>query len=563
MFKHFKPICVISPQTVLSCLALLGVILGMVLLSGCSGSKSVQPDVKPMANEPPTATLKAVEATAPVVATLPAPPAVQPIQPEQPAPAAQGTALLIFKITGGTANFCDDLAIAEDGQFILQQPCKQGVLTGTLVKGDLEAFQGWKKDLAAFNLNMAAQTEPNTPASTLAFNGKGTAQPDEATQRLVFDWVNGLIARMQPRPPEPPTPEPVKIGAAGLCPNIKQPAMLVDNYESPYKIFAIDPNSQEKCDIILNNPLFGPIVSAAGRIYYSVFDKQTKAITIWQLSPNGSQIPLSFTSITVAEQFYPFNFTVSQDGTKIAWTRTVIDPKAGEKPPLYRNDLWVANLDGSAKTALFEQLENNEERYVVPIRFTPDNNTLFYALQPNGLGGAMFSGRYDTLYSRSVAVGEPSLIYACPKETPLCIGDISVDGNVLAYTDKAMKIQLLKRDGTLINSLSAPGTDFVGLPVFGPTGNLAFVSITFDKTVKTFPPPSKPGYISFIAPPYTAQPQIFLTANGVVNIWEWLDGTRLAYGMMSEDTFSVGVSILSTNGQLMKLSSNLPLGVWR
>ncbi len=515
-------------------------IIGLCGLSSCNGSQP--PDAKPMVNELPTVAPQVAEATS--------------------LPQTQNTVGLTFKITGGPLNFCDDLAINDNGQFTLQQPCKQGVLTGTLIKADLDAFQTWQKDLATFNLTIDAAADKNTPTSALVFNGKGATQPDETLKGAVLDWVNGLIVRMQP-PTEPPMPEPMKIGAEGLCSTIKRPAMLVGNYESPYKMFAIDPTTQAKCDIVLNKPLFGPLASAAGNIYYSVFDKEAKSITIWQLNGAGSASPLAFTTIQVAEQFYPFNFAISKDGRKIAWTRAMIDPTSTTQPPPYQNDLWVANLDGSAQVALLQQITNNEERYVVPVRFTADNSTLFYALQPNGLGGPPYGGRYDTLYSRSLAGGESALIFACPKEIPLCIGDISADGQMLVYIDQAKKVQVINRNGNLISSLSAPASDYVGLPTFGATGNLAFVSITFDKQAKTFPPPAKPGYISFIAPPYTEQPQTILTADGVVSIWEWLDENRLGYGMLSEDAFGVGVSVLSLDGQLVKLSTNLPLGVWR
>ncbi|MEW5960999.1 MAG: hypothetical protein AB1801_25005, partial [Chloroflexota bacterium] len=275
------------------------------------------------------------------------------------------------------------------------------------------------------------------------------------------------------------------------------------------------------------------------------------------------QAPLAFTAAS-AETYGPLTFTVSADGRKIAWGRAAIDAEVD--PPIYRNELTVANIDGSEQVTLLAQVENNERRFVEPVRFSPDNATLFYALQPDGLGGDLFSvsGRYDNLYAVSAGGGEPELLLACPDEADLCIGDLSPDGNLLSYADPAAGlVYLIDRQGGLVASLTPPATGYIGPALFGPNGNLALVAATLAETggEAELPRPN-PGTILLLKPPYTGQPETLLSDNTVVTLWEWLDDNRLAYGSLAEDG-GIGTSIVTLDGQTRQLSPNFALAVWR
>ncbi len=472
--------------------------------------------------------------------------------------------VVTFNISGGIVGFCDTLTVNEVGEYLFQS-CRQEEFSGQLEPPDLESLQTWHDNLVSFRL--VSEDNPGGPdnlTSELIFEGQGAVEADETQQQIIFDWVNGLLIRVRPQPVEPPpTPAPPEIGPDGLCPDIQRPAVLVADYENPSGLILIDPHSQAQCDILLLQPPFGRIMSAAGNIYYPVFDPEAQTITIWQVSPAGAQTPLTFTAVTM-EQFGPFNFALSYDGTKIAWARTMVDFEV--EPPLYRNDLWVADIDGTNQVALLEQVENKEARYVEPIRFAQDNSTLFYALQPDGLGGSIFSfsGRYDSLYSLPAVGGQPQLLYACsPEENPICIGDVSPDGRTLAYTQPGEGVvQVMSSDGNLINTFPAPTTDYVGRAVFGPTGTLAFVSATLSQAGNEELPRPNPGYISLIEPPYTGQLQTLLTDNKVAALWEWLDENRLAYGAMDE-TGNIGTAIVTIDGQSIELSANYALAVLR
>ncbi|MDM8520652.1 hypothetical protein QUF64_11425 [Anaerolineales bacterium HSG6] len=475
--------------------------------------------------------------------------------------------ILTFDLTGGPVEFCDTLTIAENGEFLLTQPCKNNTLSGTLVGSDLSSFQTWIQELGSIDLTQASDVEEGQISASLQFRGLGATQADATQETAVFNWINGLVIRMQPPPTVEAPPTPMAVETEGLCPTINKPAILVDNYDSPYQIVAIDATTGETCDIVLEQPPTGKIVSVGGAIYYPVFDETAKTITIWQVSADGSQAPLGFTTVNVTEGFLPFNFVLSADGSKIAWTRTEVDVMANPETPPYRNDLWVANIDGSELVTVMDQVENSQALYLVPIRFSPDGDMLYYALQPNNVSNtnSAFAGRYDSLYAISANGGEPQQRYLCTEENArFCVGDISLDGTVIAYIDiETRTVNLLRTDGSIINSFTAPGNDYVGQPTFSPAGNLAFVSLTFDTESDQFPPPVKPGYLSMVSPPYSDVAQTMLTDDRVVRLWEWVDDDQLAYGVTTEDTFSLGVGVVSIAGETDQLTPRFPLGIWR
>jgi hypothetical protein len=469
---------------------------------------------------------------------------------------------IAFNISGGIAGFCDSLTVSTGGDYVWQS-CNGKSLNGGLEQGDLDVLQPWLTDLTAFQLLFEDNPGgPDNLTRELVFNGTGSTEADEAQKQVIFDWVNGLFIRLRPQAVEaPPTPTPAGIGPDGLCPNVNRPAVIIADFHNPGNLTVMDPNSLVECNVALQQAPSGRIMTASGNIYYPAFDPDTQTITIWQLNPAGEQTPLAFTTVTM-ELFGPFTFALSGDGSKIAWGRTVINPDLD--PPIYRYDLWTANIDGSNQVTLLAQVENSEKRFVEPIRFSPDNHELYYTLQPDGVGVSV-SGRFDNIYTMPVVGGPPQLIFACPTaQNPICIGDLTPDGSALAYTQPNVgEVSVIDRNGNLLATLAAPATDYVGPAIFGPTGNLAFVSATLSPASDDTPPLPNPGYISFIGPPYSGQPRILLTNNRVVALWEWLDENRLAYGAVDEGG-NVGTAVVTIDGQIIELSpTNYALAVLR
>lgn len=542
-----------------------------MLLTGLAACGSDRPgDIDPVSNSTDSGASLPVDLATIVPSPTPTPtqgeslPTEAPTTEPQPQPQPQldpSATVVVLNISGGIAGFCDTLAVKANGEYALQS-CRAEERTGSLEQTDLETLQAWINSTAGFQLTFEHNPGgPDSMTTDLMFNGVGATAIDEAQQKVMLDWVNGLFIRLWPQAVEPPsTPTPAEIGPAGLCPEINRPAMVIADFNNPANLIMVDPDQRVECNVALEQSPSGRIMTAAGNIYYPVFDPNTQTMTIWQLAPGGQQTPLAFTTVTM-EQFGPFTYVVASDGSKIAWARTAINPDLD--PPVYRNDLWVANIDGSDQVALQEQLENTQKRFVQPVRFSADSRELFYASQPDELGFD-FSGRYDNIYRVPVTGGEPQLVFACPTgENPICIGDITADGSALAYTQRdAGEVRVIGRDGNLLGAFRPPVTDYVGSAVFSPTGNLAFISAVFSPASDETPPLPNPGYISFVEAPYTGEARILLTNNSVVSLWEWLDENRLAYGSLDQ-VGNVGTSVVTLDGQTVELSPNYALAVLR
>ncbi len=538
------------------------VVLFLLTLTACGGSNRV-------------------EDAAPVPEALPA--STQPVTPTEPAPAesvgsetipeadpatqtpARPPDVVTFNLSGGVIGFCDTLTVDQAGSYVFET-CGEAPLSGTLPPDDLELLQNWSDALAEFEIVREDNSGgPDNMVSELVFRGRGDEAADEVQQQVIFDWVNGLLIQVRPQPvAAPPTPEPTEVPPGGLCPQVKRPAMLLADLEDPSRLILADADAEgEQCDIVLPQLPFGRLVTANGYIYYPALDPDTDTVTVWQLGPDGAHIPLKFTAVTM-EQYGPFNFTVSRDGSRIAWAQTGVDEAVD--PPLYLNSLWVANIDGSELTTLLDQVENVEQRYLQPVRFGPNQADLLYALQSDRGGAAIFdyNGRYDSLYSISLSGGEGQLLFACPvgEDQPVtCIGDISPDGSHLAVSrpDEGV-VQIVGLAGEAGSSLTPPAADFVGPAVFGPSGTLAFVSAALAEGGELTTP--NPGYLSLVEPPYTAEPDTLLADKTVATIWEWLDGERLAYGTLDE-AGNIGTAIVTLEGEQTELSSSFPLAVLR
>lgn len=465
-------------------------------------------------------------------------------------------------VSGGAVNFCDALTVSTAGEVALETCETNSPITANLDEPAVNSLQTWYTHLASFEINLDATED--APAVSLNFNGAGTTVADAVQQQIILDWANGLLVQTRPKPTPIPVPSatPVVIGPEGLCPEVQRPAMMVANYDTPESFILVNAATQTTCNFALQTPPAGRLQSVGGFLYYPSFDRETESMTIWRLGSDGTETPLSFTAMPL-ELPGPISFVVSADGSKIAWSRTQVNTEA--EPFVYTTDVWVATIDGSAQVTLLEQVQNTDSRYVELVRFSADNQTLFYAHQPDGLGGSLFafSGVYDTIYALPVSGGEAQLIHACPGEAgAVCIGDVSPDGSTLVYTDVgAQLIYVLGTDGTIINTISPPATDFIGRATFSPAGNLAFTAGVLTTPDDALPLPN-PGYLGYLAPPYTGNPQILVSDNSVAVIWEWLSDTQVAYGSLDAEG-NMGTAVVSLEGQVTPLADSHALTVLR
>jgi len=182
---------------------------------------------------------------------------------------------------------------------------------------------------------------------------------------------------------------------------------------------------------------------------------------------------------------------------------------------------------------LLDGVPADQNRFAVPIEFSPDGQQLYYTLQPNGVGGSWiaFNGRYDNLYTIPVAGGQPLELFRCPAGSLLCLGDFRAEGEELlvAYTDPAGKtINVVTAAGQQINQFAFLEADFLGYPVFGPAGELAFYSADIGEHADGFPIP-QPGTIHLVQPPYDGPPRPVKSDDSVATLIDWLDTERLVY----------------------------------
>ena len=325
------------------CLALL--LLG-VGLSACSGEAAGRTgDVTPL----PAEVMAEATTAAPEEGQVPAEEAAGSTdQAEAPAQGSEGP-ILTFNISGGVIGFCDELIINPGGAYLLRL-CDGQELTGELGQADRVSLESWYENLS--DINLTFEDNPGGADSlktALTFDGQGEVAADERQQQVIYEWVNGLVVRLRPQQFQPtPTPAPVAVGAEGICPEVARPALLTLNLEAPNNLVLLNPETGTTCNIPMSQPPAGRVVVAAGSLFYPVFDPAAKTLSVWQLNPAGEHLPLVFTSVPVEEPA-PFDFVVSNDGTHIAWSQTSIDLESD--PPVYRNNLWLAQTDGSNQVA--------------------------------------------------------------------------------------------------------------------------------------------------------------------------------------------------------------------
>lgn len=354
-----------------------------------------------------------------------------------------------------------------------------------------------------------------------------------------------------PEPTPNPTlpPLPADLSTLYECINWPQPGLLFhDPLESPpltASYLVVDPYGGQACRLVLSPYPRGEIASAAGTIFYAVYDEEQSDLTIWRRIQGEMAEPLSFTR-TSFDGFTPLGMAISDDGQHLAWSR--VTPAADSNSA--RLEMWSAGVDAGEVTTLVDQqldLEQDGMRYLEPIRFSADNQYLYYAWSPIGLGGAWssFSGRYDNLLRVALSGGEPEMIFDCRDvDLFLCLGDFFEETGRLAYVnDLAHQIVVADWSGQIVAAIEPPGRDYVGYPLFSPTGDLAFISADL---VELDP---QPGIISLAMPPYTDLARELLRRDGVSILWQWLDGTYLLFEYRPERNFGTG--LVSTNGQVI------------
>jgi hypothetical protein len=516
-----------------------------LLLSACGATGRVN-DAAPLPADVPADSSPTQPAETPT-ATLPAVPTID------------TTAVVAFKIDGGIVGFCDELTIDAQGDYVLTT-CDQGETNGSLSQTERLTLKSWYENLTGFDLfTDEGKSGADNLTTTLTFTGRGQTEADDAQKQMVFDWINGLILQLRPKPEIVMDPTPTVENPNGLCPEIQRPALILIDFEKPTAVQLMDITTQATCDITLAHPPFGRVMPAGGNLYYPVANQEAKSVTLWRFAADGTQIPLEFTRITMDEPS-PYGYVVSDDGAKVAWAQTFINLETD--PPVYTNYMWRANIDGTGQETLLDAVDNSELRFASPVRFSSVDNSLYYALQPN-LGGSVLGGRLDNLYHVPAGVTEAEIVYTCPvEENPICITGVAVDGSVYTVLDPTTDaVQIIKADGTLLNSIPLPATDYVERASFSPSGKLAFLAAKFTEPENEgeIPLPN-PGYIMVMEPPYTGDARTLLADNSVGTLWGWLNDTSLAFGALGTAN-GARTALVNLDGQVQEISPLFAVGV--
>ncbi len=356
-----------------------------------------------------------------------------------------------------------------------------------------------------------------------------------------------------------PTIEPTATAepeiAQAFCPEIARPALILHHPADQVLLF--DPASGESCPLPIPGRYIG-MVALTANAYFAPAPAAGGAadeLVIQRYLPDGAVADLPYSRIGSGASYT--GFTVSGDSRLIAWG--MIGPDANSDQTITR--LGIANLETGTLSAEVAPPADGQPRGFMPIRFDESGQTLFYALQPYGIGGSWiaFNGRYDNLYTITTdGSGEPELVFDCAsKELFLCLGDFFVvDGDVtgLAYVDAPARAVVVENgDGEVINRLEV-AEEYAGYPTWGPGGELIFYSADLAEATDGPPSPAM-GYLHRIAPP-TAPAETLLNDPALVLPVGFLDESRVVVNWFGEpETFAWGLALVGIDGSLQLLDA--------
>lgn len=358
------------------------------------------------------------------------------------------------------------------------------------------------------------------------------------------------------KPPTPKTPTPNTLPEVTASPTITTTpettgctvfpttGVLVQN-GSRYTI--LEPQTGDRCQIKPIGRMEAPRL-AAGQLYYVRFDEDSNSRSVWKTSADGSSQKLAFTSQLAADAFI-LDFLVSEDGRRIAWTAvTGTVDAAGDQQ--VTSDLWLADIDGRAPVQLLDEYGFNDNRRVLPLRFSHDGSHLYFALQPIGLGGVWtsYTGRYDSFYELALAEGEPTPLFDCQEQALyICLGDFRIEEQLLAYTDVPNKrISVITWQGAVISNYTPAAESFFGFPTFGPDGELVlYAAAVADDDLF-----ARPGILS-LARPDTAETTSLLEQEGLMPPLIWLDSRHIL--TLHAGSGLGGMAVVATDGTVFPL----------
>lgn len=383
-------------------------------------------------------------------------------------------------------------------------------------------------------LSRYAPFTATTSLGFLSFGGDGSETTDAQQQEDIAAWMRSVIDDAVAQGP----------GDDALCTHIARPALIT---MSQNRLAITNPFTDEQCDLNLPGEYRGILRTGGGFIYF--IDTDGDDTLVREMSPDGTLRPLDVTRTNSAENSL-LDFVVSFDGRYIAWSTGVLSDDPG-----MTSSLHVAETNADTAHTIIAGLQREDPRVLIPLRFDAQNQTLAYALQPMGLGGAWssFTGRYDTLYTAPVDGDEGQLRFDCSEHGLfLCIGDfLFQDGQLqaIAYAGEN-SVEVVDGDGNSLAGVST-GAEYVAYPSFSPNGDLVFFSATIGEGEGGFPF-AEPGAYHLLTPPYDGDATLLAEEDGLLTPYQWFDDRHLIIGLSDVDG-NWGMGLLSTDGAVTRL----------
>lgn len=318
---------------------------------------------------------------------------------------------------------------------------------------------------------------PPTAEVIMAETAVSTPQPTTTIPTATLQPPPTAISQPTATATLPPTASPADLSLS--CLELPRPALISKKIgQDEMSVFTIwHPDTNATCDISLPFAGANIIETSGNTIYFHQWSEETGANFI-RYQADGSINTFPLPDVTT--------FTILPDalGQRIAWNKIEID----EETELLTSTIYVTDLAAEQTTELISinnQAEVDQKTpYIAwilrPVRFLEDS--LLYTIDPSGKGGSWnaYTGKYSNLFQIPLAGGEATTIYECPENDHSdCIGDISPDNQWLAITNRDEKqIAVVALDGTIHQTYTSGGEDYVGQPHFNEAEQLLFLSAT-------------------------------------------------------------------------------------
>jgi hypothetical protein len=335
--------------------------------------------------------------------------------------------------------------------------------------------------------------------------------------------ILAMLACSLPAPSPAPQVDPTAVGTESPVTDAPETALpaaesfIVAHLEPEFRIYALDGTLVETRPapgLSYARPNTAQVVGEA--IYYVAASAAQPGEVVRRVTATEN-VELDFTR---SSDPTGLAFSVSQDGSRIAWSQT---SWAGG-PPF--SQLWAAGIDGAAPTLVAQTDDTDDiaEFFVLEPVLWLDDGDLVYAWQVSGIGGYILFFGWSSLYRYDAAAGTTPLAGLAPDVTAPCWTDVTPDGGfTLGACGDAHAI--VERDiagGGVTTFPPLPEQGQAGAATYSPEpGRLAYGIARGD-------PEDEFGQLILVAGSGIAPTALASQPSGAFERIDWIDGEQLA-----------------------------------